>query len=469
MVPTCCCKPFWRWTRNSPPDVFPKKLRMKYIFLCVALAGLLSCQPTRNTTSQGFYMPAEWEPHDAVWFGWTRQPAYHPIIARIMKTLTPHVPVKVAVASDSLLQSAKRYLYGQGVDSTRLTFYLMPGDRYWIRDHGAAFLVNDKGELGVADFDFDLYGYPGFLKLKYNNNPDSIRKYMALDINPKTARVDSLMAAAEGAKILKTNVIHEGGGIEVNGRGTLLLCESSVFQRNPTRTRQELEAEYKRVLGVSNIIWLKQGVADDPDGFFRRIVGNYVGGGVQHTDEFVRFSNPSTILLSWVDEAEKDLNPVNRLNYERMSENLRILEQATDQDGKPFTIVKVPMPDVIATPITVRAFERKSGRATTNGNSLDLRPGDFIPAEAPRIGDQLLRLPAASYMNYLVTNGLVLVATYVGEGSSKEKEARVKTIFEQQFPGRDIVFFDVTTINMIGGGGIHCSTHEQPTRKNVRN
>ncbi|MCX6282703.1 MAG: agmatine deiminase family protein, partial [Bacteroidetes bacterium] len=76
--------------------------------------------------------------------------------------------------------------------------------------------------------------------------------------------------------------------------------------------------------------------------------GNYIDVGIEgHTDEFVRFSGPNTILLAWVDENEKDLNPVNRMNYDRLNENFNILQMATDQDGRTFTIVKVPLPDVV--------------------------------------------------------------------------------------------------------------------------
>ena len=97
------------------------------------------------------------------------------------------------------------------------------------------------------------------------------------------------MAIAENATIFKTELAHEGGNIEVNGKGTLIVYESAVRHRNPNLSKEYIESEFKRVLGVSKVIWLKQGLAEDPNGFYRRITGNYVGGGVQHSDEFVRF------------------------------------------------------------------------------------------------------------------------------------------------------------------------------------
>ena len=438
---------------------------MKQIIVLLLTALIfLSCNSNKQQRpAEEFYMPAEWEPHDAVWLGWEKDSlrGYYPAIANIIKALAPNVTVKIAFNNDTLLQKAKTYFLSQGVDSTMYKTYIMPGERYWIRDHGAAFLVNGKGELGVADFAWNAYGYPGFLKVKYNGNEDSVKHYLNLrkEFRMKTASVDSQMAVAEAATILKTNVIHEGGAIEVNGEGTLILCEATVFQRNPDLKKEYIETEFKRVLGVSNIIWVKKGLADDPQNFFRRIAANYFGGGTGgHTDEFVRFANANTIMLAWVDEKEKDLNPVNKINYERMNENYNILKNAKDQDGNSFTIIKVPLPDLITKKVKARE-KIDSGEVT-----FDVDMKSFVPGEAPIVGDSILRVPAGSYMNYLVTNRTVLLPTYTAFGSSKEKEEQVRKIFEEQFPKRKIVFIDAMMLNW-NGGGIHCSTQQQPAKK----
>jgi len=440
-------------------------MRIKVFFAVVFTTFILYACTTKkyNRPDETFYMPAEWEAHDAIWLGWEKDSlrGYYPAVANIIKALTANVAVKIAVDNDSLLQKAKAYLSSQGIDSGMYKTYIMPGERYWIRDHGAAFLINKKGELGVADFAWNSYGYPGFLATKYNGNKDSVAHYLNLrkEFRMKTATVDSQMAIAESAVILKTNVKHEGGAIEVNGEGTLILCEATVFQRNPDLKKEYIETEFKRVLGVSNIIWVKKGLADDPQNFFRRITGNYFGGGTGgHTDEFVRFSNPTTILLAWVDEKEKDLNPINKMNYERMNENFNILKNAKDQDGKSFTIIKVPLPDLISKQIKARQT------IDVEEVTFDVEMKSFVPAEAPKAGDSILRVPAGSYMNYLVTNGTVLLPTYAKYGSSKEKEDRVRKIFEEQFPGRKLVFIDAIMQNW-SGGGIHCSTQQQPAKK----
>lgn len=431
---------------------------MKYIIILLIITCLFSCK----NKSEQFYMPAEWEPHDAIWLGWEKDTTYqyYPVVADIIKSAAPHVAIKIAFDSDSLLQTAKARLRLLGIDTTMYKSYIMPGDRYWIRDHGAAFLINEKGELGVADFAYNGYGYPGFLKEKYVGNMDSVKFYVEKrkDRMNKTGSVDSLMAVAEGALRLTTNVKHEGGAIEVNGSGTLILCEATVFQRNPELARDYIETEFKRVLGVTNIIWMKKGLADDPLHFFRRITGNYYGGGTGgHTDEFVRFANAKTVMLAWIDENEKDLNPINQMNYERMSENYKILQQSKDPEGKPFNIIKVPLPDFMTKKITVRKID-------STETTLDVDVSRFIPSEQPKKGDTLLRVPAASYMNYLVTNGVVLLPSYTAMGSSQVKEAQVKTIFQKAFPGREIIFINAMQLNW-NGGGIHCSTQQQPKRK----
>ena len=430
---------------------------MKHLLCIFSIITLLSC----NQKNDKFYMPAEWEKQDAVWLGWEADSTlgFYPVVTEMIKTLTPHVIVKIAFDNDSLMQTAKRYLMLQKVDTTNIKFYLMPGDRYWIRDNGAAFLVNNKGQLGVADFGWNQYGFPQFLKEKYNNNRDSVNKYLnkRLPSINRTGTLDSLMAIAENAELFKTAVVTEGGNIEVNGKGTLIVCESAMKNRNPNLTKEFMESELKKVLGVSKVIWLKRGLAEDPNGFYRRIMGNYVGGGVQHSDEFVRFSNASTILLAWVDESEKNLNPINKMNYERLNESYQLLKSATDQDDKPFNIIKVPLPDLTTKKIIATKEYSKEP-------SLNIPANRFYISEAPKVGDTLIRVPASSYMNYLVTNGVVLVSSYVAEGSSKEKENRVRKIFETQFPTRKIVFINAMPQNW-DGGGIHCSTQQQPSKR----
>jgi agmatine deiminase len=426
---------------------------IRVISILALVVVILSCKQNDSK----FYMPAEFEEQDAVWFGWTDDPQFDTVIANVIKELMPTVQVKIAVESDSLLQISKKIVGSLSIDTTKIRFYVMKGERYWMRDHGVAFLVNDKGELGAADFGWSLYGIEGWYQQKYDNNPDSIKKYMKKYFRADTGKVDSLMAVAEKATIIKSNVVIEGGAIEVNGKGTLILCEAVAMQRNPNKTKSELEEGFKKALGVSKIIWMKEGLIDDAhiqQIHFKKYVTMGTGG---HTDEFVRFANPSTILLSWVEEDEIDKHPFNKINFDRMSENFRILQQSTDQDGKPFKIIKVPLPDPIERKIVVREI-------LDSTDYINVTPKFFIQKDAPKVGDTLINVAASSYMNYLVSNDVVILPTYLKQKSSVQKEMEVSDIMKQVFPNRKLVWIECMPQNW-NGGGIHCSTQQQPKRK----
>ena len=428
----------------------------KKIYLPIVITFLLfSCKEKKDPAA--FYMPAEFEEQEAVWFGWSDDSTYHPTIANVIKGLMPTIQVKIAIDSDSLLHISKKVLAGFSVDTTQILFYTMNGERYWIRDHGAAFLVNGKGELGVADFVWSLYGIEQWYQEKYDNNPDSIQKYMKKYFNPETGKVDSLMAVAEKATIVKSDLVIEGGAIEVNGKGTLILCEAVALHRNPGKTKSEIEEGFKQALGVSKIIWIKKGLIEDAhiqQIHFKKYVTMGTGG---HTDEFVRFADPSTILLAWVDENEISKHPFNKINYERMAENLRILEQSSDQDGKPFKIIKVPLPDPIERQIVVKT-------KLDSTDWINVTPRYFIQRDAPHVGDTLVNIAASSYMNFLVSNGVVILPTYTKQGSSAEKEKQVSDIIQSAFPDRKLIWVECMPQNW-NGGGIHCSAQQQPKRK----
>jgi agmatine deiminase len=333
----------------------------------------------------------------------------------------------------------------------------MPDNLIWMRDHGSLFMVNEKGEMKAADFNWSTYGLEKWLADIFDNNADSVGYYMKR-WQDDLGNVDSLMAVAENAGTVTSRVIAEGGALEMNGKGTLLLNERLMLERNPGATKEFLEAEFKRMLGLRKIIWLGQGVAEDPH-IIRTIAGKYIGGGTGgHTDEYVRFANPNTILLAWVDESERDKNPLNQINYERMSENFRILARATDQDGKPFRIIKVPLPDPILRSMSI--VQKKSENDTT----LNMSVRRFPKKDGWKIGDRAIRIAASSYLNFFVTNGVVLLPTYVKAGSSPEKEEKVRQIFAGLFPDRKLVFIDCMGLNWYGGG-MHCITQQQPQRR----
>jgi agmatine deiminase len=248
----------------------------------------------------------------------------------------------------------------------------------------------------------------------------------------------------------------EGGAMETNGKGVLLQCEQVTLERNPGWTKKQIEDEFRRLLNISKVIWLKKGTADDGRKFnpYKNYLFTGTGG---HLDEFVRFADANTILLGWIDEKDIDKHPLNRITYERMKENLNILEKATDQDGNPFRIIKVPLPSIIE-------LGQVDENTEISGNGLD----SLLSKAENRTNKKMTKVAAVSYLNFLVTNDMIINASYVNHGTSIEYEERVKAIFKEVFPDREQVWIDVLPLNR-NGGGIHCITHHEPfsTKKEI--
>jgi agmatine deiminase len=439
------------------------------IIIIFLFLSFWSCKsPTVNESEVlkiTYHMPAEWEYQEAVWLGW--MDSYVPFqesILNIAKALDNIIPIKMVVDSKEALERLKKRLKRKGLDPEKMVFYVMSDSKLWMRDQGAAYLLDKVGHKKVGDFGWTLYGNEAFLKNIYGNQEDSIAHYYQLNLG-KTGQIDSLMGALEGHPSIKTDVNMEGGAIEVNGNGSLILSETVTFHRNPKLSRAYIESEFKRVLGVSNIIWMKQGLAEDPC-WFDKIADNYYAWGTNgHTDEFVRFANDSTVLLAWVDEKEKNLNPINKINFDRMSENLAILEQAHDQNGRPLNIIKVPLPD----PMIMKKKLIKGDDHTdlTDRKKWQVDIKQLSRNDTKKVGDDINWVASSSYLNYLVTNEAVLLPTYVKEGSSPEKEQKIKQLFGSLFPNRKLIFLDVMYLNYFGGG-IHCVTQQEP-KSNYKN
>jgi agmatine deiminase len=430
--------------------------------LFLFLAFLHSCRQEPQDPA-AFYMPGEFELHEAVWFGtWYMGEGgegYNRVISEVMKAIEGHVSIKMAADSDSIQQMAKKQLDSLGVDTSKIQFFVMQGEAHWIRDHGAAFVINRQGDLGAVDFEWDAYGSLDWRILRDSTLLDSLEFRKEKIRTGKRAKVDSLMAVATGAEWIKGNLTIEGGSIEVNGKGVLIQCEAVTLQRNPGWTKVELEEEFKRTLGVKKVIWLPEGLAED-EHILHFQLGKYVGYGTGgHTDEFVRFADARTILLAWVDENEVDKHPLNKVNYERLSRNYEILKKEKDQDGKPFKIIKIPLPNHQERPLVV-------SDTLYDEPYYPLRSFSYEDQKNLQVGDTLMYVAAASYMNFLVTNGVVVTSSYAKDEVSVKREKEVEALFKQAFPGRKVVFVDAMPLNW-QGGGIHCSTQQEPKRRGI--
>ena len=210
--------------------------------------------------------------------------------------------------------------------------------------------------------------------------------------------VPTRIGAELGLPVFEPGIVMEGGSIDVNGRGTLLTTEACLLNpnRNPQLDRAQIERYLRDYLGVVKILWLGDGITgDDTDG---------------HVDDLTRFVDEQTV----VTVVEHD--PADE-NYEPLQENLERLRGMTDQDGRPLRVVTLPMP----------------------------RP----------LSHDGQRLPA-SYANFYIANGIVLLPTY-DPPRDEEALAALRTLF----PGRDVVGIDCTDL-VWGLGAFHCVTQQWP-------
>lgn len=440
--------------KGSLFSVFRFLFVLKYVMVVFIGFQIQACKSEDNNDQ--YFMPAEFEPQEAVWMGCQGIPKFKNVRSDIVRALLPYVQIKIVSNTDSVLQICKDYLEHDHIKTYLLGFTTIKDNEFWMRDHGATFVINKNGQMKAIDFEWADYGYEDWLKEYYAELGPHVRIPTKDFPDNQKHLVDSLMGVMLGIPVVKSWIRMEGGMIEVNGNGTIILNESLTLSRNNGASKDSIYNELKRVLGICNIIWLKNGLVEDPH-ICETIIDNYIGMGTGgHTDEFVRFANAKTILLAWVPEEEKDLNPINQLNYQRMSVNYQILINSKDIDGKNFTIIKVPLPNPIIKKIKVLKGNAWDG-------SLNIPEFMFKPNDGWKSGDSVNRIASASYLNYFITNGIVLIPTYVEAGSSVEKEEKVLSIFKKAFPDRKIVSINALPLNW-RGGGMHCMATQQPRR-----
>jgi agmatine deiminase len=210
--------------------------------------------------------------------------------------------------------------------------------------------------------------------------------------------VPTRIAGELGLPVFLPGIIMEGGSIDVNGRGTLLTTESCLLNpnRNPALGRSEIERYLRDYLGVVKILWLGDGIAgDDTDG---------------HVDDLSRFVDERTVVTVVEDDASDE-------NYEPLQENLERLRGMTDQDGQPLRVITLPMPSPLE------------------------HDGQRLPA---------------SYANFYLANGLVLLPTY-----DPPRDEQAAATLERLFPDRDVLGIDCTDL-VWGLGAFHCVTQQWP-------
>jgi agmatine deiminase len=259
-------------------------------------------------------MPAEWEPHAATWLSWPRRETISfpgsldrvlPTLRAMVEALTESEPVCINVCNGAHEAEARAVLDGLPMEC--ITFYAVPTNEPWCRDHGPIFLTRaQEPRLAVVDWDYNAWG----------------GKYPPFELDE--------VAPTRIAELLKLPVFYprlilEGGSIDVNGTGALLTTEGCLLNknRNPGVSREEIEKRLRDFLGVSKILWLGQGTeGDDTDG---------------HIDNLARFVGERSVVTVIEDDKKS-------ANYEPLQENRRRLAEMRI-NGQALEIIELPMPD----------------------------------------------------------------------------------------------------------------------------
>ncbi|QUQ64713.1 agmatine deiminase family protein [Kutzneria sp. CA-103260] len=334
--------------------------------------------PTPLASAGSRRMGAEWDRHARTLMSWPTATIWYEDVSVVRRDIAglaravAEYEAVVLLARPEDVDDASRAC-GSGVEVVPI-----PVDDLWARDTAPVF-VSDGG----VDFNFNGWGS----KQPHAND----------------AGVARAVLAKYGLPRVQTTLVAEGGALETDGQGTLLVTESSLVNknRNPGLTRQQIEDELKRVLGVTKVIWFV--------GVRNKDITD------AHVDCLARFVAPGVVLL---DQAAAGSPPD---IWSRAADQARtVLAESTDATGKPLQVIDLPQPD--------------PDRVTVRGSK-----------------------SVISYANFYVGNGAVFLPKF----GDAEADDRAGQILREHLPGREIVPVRIDAI-AAGGGGIHCATHDQP-------
>ncbi|MET0295993.1 MAG: agmatine deiminase family protein [Microbacterium sp.] len=337
-------------------------------------------------------MPAETAPHDRTWMAFPREgltlgetpaeaEACYAAWSAVALAVAEFEPLTMVV--DPTESDRARRMLGSAIEVVEA-----PLDEFWMRDFGPTFVVDDErpGVLGAVDWIFNGWGAPEWSEWR------------------KSAEIARFVSGLVGSELVSSVLVNEGGGIHVDGEGTVLATDTVQLdpRRNPFADRARVEAEFARTLGTTKTIWLPRGLTRDYDDF----------GTNGHVDIVATIPSPGRLLL----HAQNDPG---HPDFEVTRSLRSLLEGETDAAGRRFEIVDLPAP------ATLRDHE------------------GFVDW---------------SYVNHLVVNDGVIACGF-GE---ERADAAARAILEEAYPGRRVVTVDAREI-FARGGGIHCITQQQPT------
>jgi agmatine deiminase len=268
-------------------------------------------------------MPAEWAPHTATWLGWPHETSDWPgkfapipwLYGDIVRHLSQVERVRILVENEDAREKVRRILVRSHANLDAVDLYICPTDRSWVRDTMGIFVHNDAGQPEITNWRFNAWA-------KYPNS--------TLDDKVPAFAAKRLKLAQHQPVLGKRRIVLEGGSIEVNGSGLMLTTEecllSDVQARNPGLSREDIEAVFAEYLGITQTLWLKNGIAgDDTHG---------------HIDDLARFTSERSIVIASED------NPADP-NFEPLRENLKILKQIAKTLPGGLAVTTLPMPEPV--------------------------------------------------------------------------------------------------------------------------
>ncbi len=356
---------------------------------------------TKGAVSTSVRWPAEWERHDATWIAWPHHEPDWPgkfapiawVYAEIVRALAEHEHVRILVNDEGAEEQAWHCLRMHEVRQSRVHLHQCASDRVWLRDSGPTGVQLADGSVRLVNWGFNAWA-------KYENfSADSL-------IGAFVAEHTGLALHQPARHDGKGRVVLEGGGIETDGQGTVLVTEewllSDVQVRNPGFTRADYERTFAEELGCTRTIWLGEGcVGDDTHG---------------HVDDIARFVAPGVVVLAHEEDPADE-------NHARSLDNLARLKGVTDAHGEPIRTVTLPYPRAVVMDGT--------------------------------------RLPA-SYANFYLANGTVIVPTF---NDSNDRIAMNR--LAELMPDRQVV--GIHAVDLVWGlGTLHCLTQQQPAAKGRR-
>ncbi len=341
-------------------------------------------------------MPAEWAPHDATWIAWPHHEPDWPgkfepipwVYAEIVRALGTSERVEIVCHDDAVREDARACLDMHAVPASQYRLHVAPTDRVWLRDSGPSGVHHTNGSVALMRWDFNAWA-------KYDNFAHDQQ------IPGVVHNVTGLPLIAAQRPDGAGPLVLEGGGIETDGLGTMLVTEewllSDVQVRNPGLSRADYERAFAEWLGITHTIWLGDGcVGDDTHG---------------HVDDIARFVAPGVVVLAHEEDPADE-------NHVRSLDNLKRLQRAHDARGEPVRVVTVPFPRAV------------------------IMDGQRLPA---------------SYANFYIGNSVVLVPTF-----NDMNDRHALNTLAELFPTRRVI--GIHSVDLVWGlGTLHCLTQQQPS------